>query len=97
MAHVNNQFPLLFPRVCPCQLFNLFDQAFAGLLQVVAFNRTVEKVDHFMQNEAKGSKVIGVHSVEEMIKKLKKPRRIMVSFWLFLLFYPERKVFMDLW
>lgn len=55
-------------------IMNMNDHGFV----VVAFNRTVEKVDHFMQNEAKGSKVIGVHSVEEMIKKLKKPRRIML-------------------
>jgi 6-phosphogluconate dehydrogenase len=47
-------------------------------LQVVAFNRTVEKVDHFLQNEAKGSKVVGAHSIEDMCKKLKKPRRVMV-------------------
>ena len=30
---------------------------------VVAFNRTVEKVDHFLANEAKGTKVLGAHSM----------------------------------
>jgi len=45
---------------------------------VVAFNRTVEKVDHFLANEAKGTKVIGAHSIEEMVSKLKKPRRVMM-------------------
>ena len=46
--------------------------------QVCAFNRTVEKVDHFLANEAKGTKVIGAHSLEEMVSKLKKPRRVML-------------------
>ena len=46
--------------------------------QVVAFNRTVEKVDQFLQNEAKGTNVIGAKSLEEMVSKLKKPRRVMM-------------------
>src|SRR6478752_4637528 len=45
---------------------------------VVAFNRTVEKVDEFLAKEAKGTKVIDAHSVEEMVKKLKRPRRVMM-------------------
>src|ERR1700677_2401402 len=45
---------------------------------VVAFNRTVEKVDHFMANEAKGTKIIGAHSLAEMVSLLKKPRRVMM-------------------
>ncbi|MEI9864700.1 MAG: NAD(P)-binding domain-containing protein [Limisphaerales bacterium] len=35
-------------------------------------------MDHFLANEAKGSKVIGAHSIEEMVSKLKKPRRVMM-------------------
>lgn len=46
--------------------------------QVCAFNRTVSKVDDFLANEAKGTKVIGAHSLEEMVSKLKKPRRIVL-------------------
>lgn len=46
--------------------------------QVVAFNRTVEKVDQFLLNEAKGTKIVGAHSIEDLVKKLKKPRRVMV-------------------
>ena len=49
-----------------------------SLLQVCAFNRTVEKVDHFLANEAKGTKIIGARSLEEMVSKLKKPRRVML-------------------
>ena len=43
-----------------------------------AFNRTVEKVDHFLKNEAKGTNIIGAHSLPEMVSLLKKPRRVML-------------------
>lgn len=43
-----------------------------------AYNRTVAKVDRFLENEAKGTKIVGAHSIEEMMSKLKKPRRIMM-------------------
>lgn len=45
---------------------------------VCAFNRTTEKVDRFLANEAKGTKVVGAHSLQEMVAKLKKPRRVMI-------------------
>ena len=45
---------------------------------VVAYNRTVEKVDQFLANEAKGTKVIGARSIEEMVANLKRPRRVMM-------------------
>src|SRR5512132_3366737 len=45
---------------------------------VVAFNRTVSKVDEFLNKEAKGTQVIGAHSIEEMAGLLKKPRRVML-------------------
>jgi 6-phosphogluconate dehydrogenase len=45
---------------------------------VVAFNRTVAKVGEFLENEAKGTKVIGAGSIEEMVAALKTPRRIML-------------------
>ena len=45
---------------------------------VVAYNRTTSKVDEFLNDAAKGSKVIGAHSVEEMVAKLKRPRKIML-------------------
>jgi 6-phosphogluconate dehydrogenase len=45
---------------------------------VCAYNRTVEKVDAFLAKEAKGTKVVGAHSLKEMISKLKKPRRVMM-------------------
>uniref|UniRef100_A0A0L8GMK9 6-phosphogluconate dehydrogenase, decarboxylating n=1 Tax=Octopus bimaculoides TaxID=37653 RepID=A0A0L8GMK9_OCTBM len=45
---------------------------------VCAFNRTVSKVTNFLENEAKGTKVIGATSLEDMVSKLKKPRRVMM-------------------
>jgi len=45
---------------------------------VVAYNRSTDKVDHFLANEAKGTKVLGAHSIEEMVSKLKLPRRVMM-------------------
>ena len=45
---------------------------------VCAFNRTVLKVDDFLANEAKGTNIVGAHSLEEMVQKLKKPRRVML-------------------
>src|SRR5689334_9419020 len=46
--------------------------------RVAVFNRTVSKVDEFIQNEAKGTQVIGAHSIQELIQSLKKPRRVML-------------------
>jgi 6-phosphogluconate dehydrogenase len=45
---------------------------------VVAFNRTVSKVDDFLANQAKGTKVLGAHSIQEMVSMLKRPRRVML-------------------
>src|SRR6266704_2162408 len=55
-------------------ILNMNDHGFT----VVAFNRTVSKVDEFLNKEAKGTKVIGAHSLEEMVSLLKKPRRVML-------------------
>jgi len=46
--------------------------------KVAVFNRTVSKVDEFLANEAKGTDVVGAHSVEEFISLLKRPRRVML-------------------
>ncbi len=45
---------------------------------VCAYNRTTSKVDQFLQNEAKGKSIVGAHSLEEMVSKLKTPRRIVL-------------------
>src|SRR6201994_3978629 len=46
--------------------------------KVAVFNRTVSKVDDFLADEAKGTQVVGAHSIEEMCKLLKRPRRVMI-------------------
>jgi 6-phosphogluconate dehydrogenase len=46
--------------------------------KVAVFNRTVSKVDDFVNNEAKGTQVVGAHSIEELASLLKRPRRIML-------------------
>src|SRR5437868_1224351 len=55
-------------------ILNMNDHGF----KVVAFNRTVSKVDEFLGKEAKGTNVIGAHSLEEMVSALKRPRRVMM-------------------
>ncbi|MFA6185646.1 MAG: decarboxylating NADP(+)-dependent phosphogluconate dehydrogenase [Phycisphaerae bacterium] len=45
---------------------------------VACFNRTVSKVDDFMNGRAKGKKIIGCHSIEEMCANLQTPRRVML-------------------
>jgi 6-phosphogluconate dehydrogenase len=55
-------------------ILNMNDHGFV----VVAYNRTTEKVDQFLANEAKGTKILGAHSIAEMVSKLKKPRRVMM-------------------
>lgn len=36
------------------------------------------QVDDFLANEAKGTKIIGAKSLEDMVAKLKKPRKVML-------------------
>ncbi len=55
-------------------ILNMNDHGFT----VVAYNRTVSKVDEFLAREARGTKVIGAHSIDEMVGLLKRPRRVML-------------------
>jgi len=45
---------------------------------VACFNRTVSKVDDFINGRAKGKNIIGCHSIEELSQNLKKPRKVML-------------------
>ncbi len=45
---------------------------------VAVFNRTVEKVDKFMEGRGAGKNFIGTHSIEELTKALKRPRKVML-------------------
>ncbi|XP_049885938.1 6-phosphogluconate dehydrogenase, decarboxylating [Pectinophora gossypiella] len=55
-------------------ILNMNDHGFV----VCAYNRTVSKVTDFLDNEAKGTKIIGANSLEDMVSKLKKPRKVML-------------------
>ena len=46
--------------------------------KVAVFNRTTSKVDDFLNVEAKGTQVVGTHSMEELCSQLKTPRRVML-------------------
>jgi 6-phosphogluconate dehydrogenase len=46
--------------------------------RVAAFNRTVSKVDEFLNGPAKGTKVLGARSIEELARVLKRPRKVMM-------------------
>ncbi|MHC4122892.1 MAG: decarboxylating NADP(+)-dependent phosphogluconate dehydrogenase [Planctomycetota bacterium] len=45
---------------------------------VACFNRTVSKVDNFINGRAKGKNIIGCKSVEQLCDSLSKPRKIML-------------------
>src|ERR1035438_8818805 len=55
-------------------VLNMNDHGF----KVAVFNRTVSKVDDFLADEAKGTEVVGAHSIEELTALLKCPRRVML-------------------
>ncbi len=42
------------------------------------YNRTVDKVDAFLSGRAKGKNIRGAHSIEELVKSLERPRKIML-------------------
>src|SRR3984885_1215300 len=45
---------------------------------VAVFNRTTSKVDDFVAGRAKGKKIVGAHTVQELVAALKSPRKIMI-------------------
>ena len=45
---------------------------------VACFNRTVSKVDDFINGRAKGKNIIGCHSIEQLVESIAKPRKIML-------------------
>lgn len=46
--------------------------------RVAVFNRTVAKVDKFIDGRGAGKNFIGAHSIEELVKSLKRPRKVML-------------------
>lgn len=55
-------------------VLNMDDHGFT----VAVYNRTVARVDEFLGDEGKNRKIIGAHSIEELVGLLKKPRRVML-------------------
>lgn len=45
---------------------------------VAVFNRTVSKVDEFINGRAKGKNIIGTHSLKELVASLSRPRKVML-------------------
>src|SRR5262249_32391503 len=45
---------------------------------VAVFNRTRARVDDFLAGRARGKKIIGCHSVQELVAGLKRPRKVML-------------------
>ncbi|MBD3308524.1 decarboxylating NADP(+)-dependent phosphogluconate dehydrogenase [candidate division KSB3 bacterium] len=45
---------------------------------VACYNRTVEKVDRFVEGRGKGKNIIGCHSIADLCENLEKPRRVML-------------------
>src|SRR3954454_2329121 len=45
---------------------------------VAVFNRTTKRVDDFLAGRAKGKKIVGCHSVKELVAALKRPRKVMM-------------------
>lgn len=45
---------------------------------VACFNRTVSKVDDFINGRAKGKNIMGAHSIEELCDQLVSPRQVML-------------------
>ncbi len=46
--------------------------------RVAVFNRSVDKVEAFIQGRAAGKKFVGCHSVADLVKSLKRPRKVMM-------------------
>ena len=55
-------------------VLNMNDHGFT----VAVFNRTVSKVDEFLGQGAKGTRIRGAHSLPELVGLLKRPRRVML-------------------
>jgi 6-phosphogluconate dehydrogenase len=55
-------------------VLNMNDHGF----KVAVFNRTISKVDDFINGNAKDTEVVGTHSIEEFVSVLKSPRKVML-------------------
>ena len=46
--------------------------------QVTVYNRSTQKVDNFLADRAKGKNIMGTHTIEELVRSLVRPRKIMI-------------------
>jgi len=46
--------------------------------KVAVYNRTTSVVDRFLAGRAAGKKFVGCHSVEDLVKNLARPRKVML-------------------
>jgi len=46
--------------------------------RVAVFNRTTSVVDHFIEGRAKGKNFVGCHTIEDLVKSLAAPRKILL-------------------
>ncbi len=46
--------------------------------KIAVYNRTGSKTEAFIEGEARGTQVVGTYSIEELVKQLKRPRRVML-------------------
>jgi 6-phosphogluconate dehydrogenase len=53
---------------------NMDDHGFT----VAVYNRTTARVDEFLAREARGTRILGARSIEELVGHLKRPRRVML-------------------
>ncbi len=45
---------------------------------VAVFNRTTSKVDRFINGRGAGKNIVGTHSIEALVRSLKRPRKVMM-------------------
>ncbi len=45
---------------------------------VAVYNRSIAKVDAFLDSRAKGKNIVGTHSLEELVENLERPRKVMM-------------------
>jgi 6-phosphogluconate dehydrogenase len=55
-------------------VLNMADRGYT----VAVYNRTVSKVDEFLQGPAKGKSIVGAHDLKQLTSLLKRPRRVML-------------------
>ena len=55
-------------------VLNMDDHGF----KVAVFNRTLSKVDDFLQGAGKGTRITGAHSIGELVSALRRPRLVML-------------------